>query len=1141
MTYLKSLSRFLLFPFIYIMQLSLFWNIGIYFRKEYSHVALKRALFAGVLTLLIAPSLQAASHAHLKLIERFDKPDTRGAIWYDGTDQDCAGDGDYDADGDGFDSADYAGTDCDDADATVYPGATDPCGDGTDQDCDGSDACSVADLVAGDLVISEVMQNPSITSDPDGEWFEIYNAAGFDIDLDGLLVYEPSDPTGETFTVSGTLEIAAGGYLVFGYSDDPSVNGGAAVDYAYGSAITLGNSSDDLALASSAEVIDILAWDNGATFPDEAGRAMNLDPASLDATSNDDGSNWCSAMSIFGLGDQGTPGSENDSCSGTVTDADGDGYDAIAYGGTDCDDTDASIYPGAPVIYDDGIDQDCDGVDETSVSVDWCNLQYPATTSTDSGVATESIYGQVYSAGLTEDPSTQAAGISAQVGYGDLGTDPSSDGSWAWTDASYNASPAVPNNNDEYLATLTVTTAGSYAYAYRFSGDMGVSWMYCDTGGSSASDPYDVGAQGVLTVGTDADGDGYYDDANGGDDCDDTDATVNPGAAEVCGDTIDNDCNGYVDDGCSCSYGIDDLVFGDLVISEIMPNPNTVSDSDAEWFEVYNNTACEVDLDGMDVYDRDTSSPDTFTISGTLILPAGDYLVLGKSTDTSLNDNLPVDYAYGSDMNLANSSDEVVIGNSAGEIDGVDYSTSSGWSVGNGYSMVLDPAYLDATSNDDPTWWCLSSTAYGSYNYGTPAAENDLCYSPYDADADGYDDTASGGTDCDDTNPDIYPGAPVVWDDAVDDDCDGVLEVSVPIDWCNLQYPTTTSSSPGAASADIYGQIYSAGLTEDTSTQAAGISAQVGYGDLDTDPTSDTSWTWVDASYNASPAVPNNNDEYQGSITIDAAGYYAYAYRFSGDEGASWTTCDTGGSSATDPYDVSAQGVITVGTDADGDGYFDTADGGDDCDDGDAAVNPGATEDTTNGIDDDCDGDVDESPSACSYVVDDLTTGDLIINEVMQNPSAVGDDLGEWFEVYNASGCEVDLDGLILSDLTSSSENHTVSGSLIVAAEGYVVFGRETDTGSNGGAPVDYAYGSDVILGNSSDELGVGNSAGYFDTIYWDNGATFPDPTGMSMTLDADYLDATLNDDGANWCKATSSFGDGDLGTPGAVNDDCGF
>ena len=47
--------------------------------------------------------------------------------------------------------------------------------------------------------------------------------------------------------------------------------------------------------------------------------------------------------------------------------------------------------------------------------------------------------------------------------------------------------------------------------------------------------------------------------------------------------------------------------------------------------------------------------------------------------------------------------------------------------------------------------------------------------------------------------------------------------------------------------------------------------------------------------------------------------------------------------------------------------------------------------------------------------------GDLVITEVMQNPSAVGDGDGEWFEIQNVSGSDIDIDGWTISDRDSDS------------------------------------------------------------------------------------------------------------------------
>ncbi len=159
---------------------------------------------------------------------------------------------------------------------------------------------------------------------------------------------------------------------------------------------------------------------------------------------------------------------------------------------------------------------------------------------------------------------------------------------------------------------------------------------------------------------------------------------------------------------------------------------------------------------------------------------------------------------------------------------------------------------------------------------------------------------------------------------------------------------------------------------------------------------------------------------------------------------------------------------------------------------------------------------------------------DIIITEIMQNPAAVSDGSGEWFELYNSTDADIDLNGWTIAD--NDSDSHVINNGspLVIPAGAYLVLGNNADSNTNGGAPVAYSYGSDMFLSNSSDELIVlDGGLTEVDRVEWDNGATFPDPTGASMSLAALNLDNAL---GENWCTSVTPFGIGDRGTPGSEN-----
>lgn len=146
-------------------------------------------------------------------------------------------------------------------------------------------------------------------------------------------------------------------------------------------------------------------------------------------------------------------------------------------------------------------------VDVLGEPLDYAHVQFPCAVTATAG-STFTVYGWAYLAGVTEG-SGEGGRIDAELGVGPDGSDPETDAGWTWTAATYHgdADAYYPGDraNDEYRADgVAPMVPGAYDYAYRFTTDAGVSWVYADLGGYcgfiGTTDGYQPGTAGALTV-----------------------------------------------------------------------------------------------------------------------------------------------------------------------------------------------------------------------------------------------------------------------------------------------------------------------------------------------------------------------------------------------------------------------------------------------------------------------------------------------------------------------------------------------------------------------------------------------------------------------------------------------------------------
>lgn len=700
-------------------------------------------------------------------------------------------------------------------------------------------------------------------------------------------------------------------------------------------------------------------------------------------------------------------------CTTIVLDTDGDGtIDA-----NDCAPTDPAVHPGAIELCN-GTDDDCDGQVDEGAGTTW----YADSDADGFGVAETTLVACAQPNGFV-------------AASGDC-----NDNNAAINPMAYDACPDGIDNNCNGLIDEQSVLIGDVCSSSIGSCQPGV-WGCVNNvltcvggvlpGPELCSDGLDndcdgqVDEQGPdtqpLTWFVDADGDGHGDPAPTlivlscdlqpgyalvGDDCDDGDPTIHPGATEVC-NGVDEDCDGQVDEGTVLTWYFDEDGdgFGDddnTQLSCTQPNGYVAQPGDCDDLipttypgapETCNGADDDCDglVDGDDpsavltvwYLDNDGDGYGITGITASACDPPPGYASQPgdcNDNDASVHPNAPDVCVNGIDNNCNGAIDEgsSMLGQpcSAGACVPASWDcvgglltcvTGTGPAVeicGDGVDNDCDGAIDEEDPNSFPQTWYLDGDNDG---YGDPGQSIQSCFPVA-----GH---VIAGGDCNDANPAIHPGVMDICD-GIDNNCDGLVDVGIGSTWY----------------LDGDGDGFAAGAIS-----IIACAPPVGYtsalGDCD-----DNNASIHPTAYDACPDGIDNNcnglvDE-QAAMIGQPCGSNLGAC-----QPGIWTclsnelTCvggiPPGLEICSDGVDNDCDGDVDEITpetvpltwyiDVDGDGFgnpdtalavhscdpqpgYAVSPG--DCNDNVAAVNPVATE-ACNGIDDDCDGQVDEG-CACS-------------------------------------------------------------------------------------------------------------------------------------------------------------------------------
>jgi hypothetical protein len=868
-----------------------------------------------------------------------------------------------DSDGDGYGNNDIAieacfppasytadNTDCNDSNAMVHPNADESCNE-EDDDCDG--------------LIDEQLTYYTYYEDIDGDGFGSVSIGEFCSAPMDASIYDGDCDDSDAMIYPGQVEFCN---TIDDNCDGEIDNNVADLDYfadndadGFGStfigafclpqpnAVTNNLDCDDENADINPEAIEICdqidddcdgETDEGVVttfYYDADGDGFgNIDATMTGCTADEgyvsDSSDCDDTDTAINPGMSEICNGVDDNCDGMIddnapftfyADADGDSYgspfititacfapNGYVSNNTDCDDSDQSVYPGANE-YCNTVDDDCDGdVDDNVVYLDYYSD------------ADGDGFGQTFIGNLCSPPSNSST---LDGDCDDANNDVNPSASEACNDYDDNCDGTV--NEGILFSTYYADTDGD-GFGAELLGD------FCSAPDNSSEETGD---------------------------CDDSDASVYPGANESC-NGVDDDCNEAIDDNVTYSdyyLDLDGDGFGATFIGNLCTTPanSSLVDGDCDDDNVSINPdsseICNLVDDNCDgsvdegailltyYSDLDGDGFGADVLGDFCAAPANASLDNGDCDDTNSNVYPGASESCNSIDDDCNGlvDDNVVYSDYYQDTDGDGYGTTF---LGNLCAPPSNSATIDGDCDDadaavnpsatevcnDVDDNCDSQTDEGlaliAYytdidgdGFGTDFL-GDFCSAPSNA--------SSAGGDCDDTNNSIYPGASEFCND-VDDDCDGTLDNDV----VYLDYYSDLDN-------DGYGSTFIGNLCV---PPANGVTNS-----------SDCNDQIASTHPNAIEFCNNNDDDCDGQIDegLNATPFY------------SDVDGDTFGGALLGSFCVQpANSSATPG----------------DCNDNEASINPASSE-TCNSLDDDCDGDVDEGVLTSFYMdADGDTYGDM--------------------------------------------------------------------------------------------------------------------------------------------------------------------